>query len=116
MKSINYAKKNSKISGIGKNINFSRMDIEWLDTKFKKHSIDKMASKMPSSNILDLGKLYNEFFYQAEYILKDKGKMALLGKKELIEKFALKYKFKITENRVIINGKESNELFVLSKQ
>ena len=30
---IDAAKKNSKIAGINKNINFSRTEIEWLDTK-----------------------------------------------------------------------------------
>ena len=115
MKHINYAKKNSKIAGVGKKINFSRMDMEWLDTKFKKDSIDRIASKLPSSGILDLDKVYNEFFYQAEYIVKDKGKISLIGKAELIEKFSDKYKFKIEQKRTIFSGKEANNVFVLSK-
>src|SRR3989338_2690303 len=45
MKSINYAKKNSKIAGVYKKISFSRMDMEWLDTKFKKGKIDRIVTK-----------------------------------------------------------------------
>ena len=64
---------------------------------------------------LKLDKIYNEFFYQAEYIIKDNGKMALTGKKELIEKFAIKYKFKVIESRIAFSGKEPYNVFVLAK-
>jgi len=73
MKYLNYAKKNSKIAGIGKKIIFSRMDIEWLDTKFKKNSIDKIVTRFPPSHKKNLDKIYSEFFYQAEFILKNNG-------------------------------------------
>ena len=41
MKFVVFARKNAKIAGIDKQINFSRVDIEWLDLKFKKNSVDK---------------------------------------------------------------------------
>ena len=113
MNNINYAKKNSKLAGVDKKISFSRMDAEWLDTKFEKGKIDKIVTKMPNSNGNDL---YNEFFYQAEFILNDKGKIVLIGNKELIEKYAFKYKFEISEQREIFNGKMKYGVFILTKQ
>jgi putative N6-adenine-specific DNA methylase len=115
MNYLNYAKKNSKIAGIGKKINFSRMDIEWLDTKFEKGKIDKIVTKLPSSKQKDIGNIYNEFFYQAEFILNKKGKMVLIGNKELIKKYSSKYKFKISDERKVCSGKKEYGVFVLAK-
>ena len=114
MKYINYAKKNSKIAGIAKKINFSRMNLEWLDTKFDKGKIGRIVAKMPAS-AEDIEKLYNEFFYQAEFILDDGGKIVVIGKKDLTGKYSSKYKFKITEERSIFSGKEQYDVFVLMK-
>ena len=115
MKYLNYAKKNSKIAGVGKKINFSRMDMEWLDTKFDKNKIDKIVTKFPLlQNKID--ELYNEFFYQAEFILNNKGKVILIGDKTQIKKFSSKYNFKITGVRSVFSGKKEYEIFVLSKQ
>ena len=115
MKYLNYAKKNSKIAGIDKKINFSRMDMEWLDTKFDKQSIDKIVAKMPNLQEKQGNNVYNEFFYQAEFILSKKGKMALIGDRELIRKYSHKYKFKIAEKRNVFSGKMKYEVFVLTK-
>ena len=113
MKNINYAKKNSKIAGVDKKISFSRMDAEWLDTKFEKGEVDKIITKMPNSN--ENG-LYNEFFYQAEFILNGKGKIVLIGNNELIEKYSSKYKFEISGQREIFSGKMKYGVFTLTKQ
>ncbi len=112
MKSINYAKKNSKIAGVDKKVRFSRMDAEWLDTKFEKGKIDQIITKMPANN----GSLYNEFFYQAEFILNDKGKIVLIGNKELTEKYSSKHKFEISGKKEIFSGQMEYGIFILNKQ
>jgi len=112
MKYINFAKKNSKIAGIGKKIKFSRKDTEWLDTKFDKEKIDKIVTKMPT---YDENELYNEFFYQAEFILNKKGKIVLIGKKDLVKKYSSKYKFKIFDERDVFSGKMRYDVFILNK-
>jgi len=114
MKYINYAKKNSKIAGITKKITFSRMDLGWLDTKFDKGEINKIVVKMPYGQE-DMGAIYNEFFYQAEFILNTKGKIALIGKKDLVEKHSSKYNFKVISERNISSGKEQYNIFALAK-
>jgi len=115
MKHINYAKKNSKIAGIEKKINFSRMDIGWLDTKFDEGKIDKIVTKMPNLQEKQSDNMYNEFFYQAEFILNNKGKIVLIGNKDLIKKYSQKYKFKISDKRKVFSGKHEYEVFVLTK-
>lgn len=115
MQYLNYAKKNSKIASIGKKIRFSRINIEWLDTKFEKGKVDKIVTKLPSLRTKEIEKLYNEFFYQTEFILNKKGKMALIGNRDLVEKYSLKYKFKIYDKLKVFSGKKEYEIFVLNK-
>ncbi len=115
MQYLNYAKKNSKIAGIGKKIRFSRMGIEWLDTKFEKGKVDKIVTKLPSPHTKEIEKLYNEFFYQTEFILNKKGKMVLIGNRDLVKKYSLKHKFKISDELKIFSGKKEYEIFVLNK-
>lgn len=90
---------NSKIAGINKNIKFARYDIEWLDTKFKKNTIDKIITfpQYPTNNfpVKEVEKIYKELFYQAEFILKPKATITILTPiPELIEKYASLNKFK----------------------
>ena len=116
MKYVQFAKKNSKIAGVDKKIAFSRMDIEWLDTKFKKNSVDKISSKLPESQRKDIDKSYREFFYQAEFILSENGKMAVIGNKALVEKYASEFSFSILESREVFSGSKKYDVFVLSKK
>ena len=113
MKNISFAKKNAKIAGMDKCITYSRMELEWLDTKFEKGKVTRIATKMPSSP--DPEKLYNEFFYQSEFILDDKGRIALIGKSDLVKKYSNKHKFNIVNERDAYSGKEKYEVFVLEK-
>ena len=116
MKFVQYAKKNAKIAGIDKQINFSRVDVEWLDIKFKKNSVDKIVTDVPAlSKYSDRGaveKSYKELFYQADYVLKKEGIVVILVHDlSQIRKFYEEYNFKIVEQRSIYSGKQ--ELFVV---
>lgn len=115
MKYLNFAKKNSKIAGIGKKINFSRMDIEWLDTKFEKSQVNKIIANIPLFETKENEKLYNEFFYQAEFILNKKGKIVLIGNKDMVKKYSAKHKFRISDERSVFSGKKEYKILVLSK-
>ncbi|MBI2650959.1 hypothetical protein HYX01_00625 [Candidatus Woesearchaeota archaeon] len=115
MKYLQYAKKNCKIAGIDKKINFSRMDIEWLDTKFENGKIDKIATAFPLFDKKDADKIYREFFYQSDFILAKNGVIAISGNKEMIEKHASKYKFMIAAQRKILSGKREHEIFILCR-
>lgn len=117
---ISSTKKNAKIAGVEKKINFSRKQPEWLDTKFKEHEIGMIVSFPPQKGRhlpeKAAGKIYNELFYQADYILKKEGVVVLLLKDaEIAGKEAAKYKFRIKETRKIMQGKEEFTAVVFSK-
>jgi len=117
---VDATKKNAKIAGVDKLINFSRMEIEWLDTKMDKNSIDKIVTNPPAiskhTNLKDIEKLYNEFFYQAEFVLKKKGKMAVIAKSpEELKKAAEKHKFKVADEKQIWLGKQESKALVFTK-
>ena len=116
MKHVQFAKKNSKIAGVDKKLTFSRMDLEWLDTKFKKHSINKIVTRLPESRKKDLNKVYKEFFYQAEFILSENGKMVVMGSKELVEKYSSEFSFLISDSREVFSGSKKYDVFVLSRK
>ena len=114
------SKKNAQIAGIEKNIRFSRIDIELLDTKIKEKSIDKIITNPPdltnNTNPKQLEKLYNEFFCNAGFILKNKGTITLITKTfELIKKAAEKYKFKLMKERDLIIGDDNYKVVVFEK-
>jgi len=111
-RAVQSAQKNAKIAGVHKSINFSRQDIQWLDTKFKKKTVDCIVT-MPleltkNSDSKKIEKHYNELFHQAEFILKPKGNLtAVLRKgKEKLTEAAEKNGMKLSEELTIMQGKE----------
>jgi len=70
---------------------------------------------LPSIKDKNIDNIYNEFFYQAEFILNKKGKIVLIGKKDLVKKYSSKYKFKIFDERNVFSGKMKYDVFVLNK-
>lgn len=117
---ITSAKKNAKIAGIDKEIKLSRCEIGWLDTKFKKNSVNKIITYPPqeSKNIIQkiTEKIYNEFFYQADFVLKKQGKIVLITKSlDLLKKYAEKYKFKLLNEREVYSGKQVFKVVVFCR-
>lgn len=118
MNDVRASEKNSKIAGVEKQINFTRQDIEWLDVKFKKESVDKVVSIIPcpSSNMAEsqLKRVYDDFFYNMKLVLNKKGRIVVLGKdlscfKKLAKNVKLKKELKF------MNGKEEIEIAVFEK-
>ncbi len=118
---IQAAKKNAKIAGVIKKINFSRLELEWLDTKYKRGGIDKIITFVPSiskhKDPKKIEKIYRELFHQAEFILKKKGKIVLVCKQgsELLKKQAQEFRFELHEERIVMQGKESLKISVFVK-
>jgi 23S rRNA G2445 N2-methylase RlmL len=110
-KNIDAAKKNAKIASLNKTINFSRLEINWLDTKFDRESVDCIVTCPPNitrySNRNEIIKLYKELFHQAEFILKKSGKIVLCTRSpEEIKEEAEEKSFKLEEEREVWQGKE----------
>jgi len=117
---VNNAKKNAKIAGINKIINFSKNSIDWLETKFEEGSIKAIITHPPelskNINVKDILKVYDELFYQAEYVLSSKGKVVLISRKiEELVKAASKHKFEVIEQREVYSGKQLMYILVLRK-
>lgn len=116
-KYVDYCKKNAKIAGVDKEIDFSRTELEWLDIKFKKEEIDKIATVPPTSKNANLDKIYNEFFYQAEYILKKDGRIAVVSTMpDFLIKHAQKHNFEVEKQRDIWSGEQKLNIIILKKK
>jgi 23S rRNA G2445 N2-methylase RlmL len=119
--SVNNSKKNAKIAGINKLVSFSRLEAEWLDTKFKEETVDKIVTQPPDiskhTNPKEIEKVYEEFFHQAEFILKKEGLIVLISrKKDKLNEISLKHKFKIKEEREVSSGKDVLNVLVFCKK
>jgi 23S rRNA G2445 N2-methylase RlmL len=117
---LNNAKKNSKIAGINKLISLSRLESEWIDTKFEKCSVDKIVTQPPqiSSHVnpKDVEKRYDELFYHAEFVLRENGLVVVISRKtDELKKFAEKYKFKVKEEKEVYSGKGVLKVVVFGK-
>jgi hypothetical protein len=60
-----------------------------------------------TADLKKLAKLYKEFFYEAEYILKKEGTVTLLARDySMLKEAAEKHKFNINKVHVLNQGKE----------
>ena len=112
------AKKNAKIAGVLDAIECSKVDVDWLDSKFEKNDIDIIITNPPKeskrlNNLSKILKIYDELFYQARFVLKTNGIMALLVfKPEQIIKLAEKHKLKVIDSILIHNHKQEYFLVI----
>ncbi|MBD3310055.1 methyltransferase, partial [Candidatus Woesearchaeota archaeon] len=114
---VSHSKKNAKIAGVEKFLQFSRLDVEWLDTKFREKEVDIICSypPQPSRRISDsdLMKIYNELFYQAKFVLDKKGTICLIAKeKGKLEKAAQKHGFRLDDEEVWMQGKQPMKVLI----
>ncbi len=119
LRNLEASKKNAKLAGIDKLINFSKIDIEWLDTKKDEKSIDVVASRIacPSKHTreADIRKLYKELFYQLEFVVKKKAKLALLTENTSLLKETITKDFKIIKEDEFWAGEQRYMLIILEK-
>ncbi len=116
-KFVDYSKKNAKIAGVDKRINFSRTELEWLDIKFKKESVDRVITSLPVSSGIKLDKVYNEFFYQCEYILKEDGAIAIISRlPDLTKEHASRHNFSAAKEMDVWSGEQVLKLILFKKK
>lgn len=117
---LSSAKKNAKVAGINKMISFSRQNLDWLELKFGKEKVDIIVSRMisPSKTITEnkAKQIYKELFYQAEYILKNSGKVILISRENnILKQEAEEHKFKLSHERKIWQGKDELKVSLFEK-
>ncbi len=121
LQEMNSGKSNAKVAGILDIINFSKISLDWLDTKFEKHDVDKIATFLPSESkhtaSKRVSKMYKEFLYQTEYVLKETGKMGILIQKPELFIELLNHKtFKLeSSSKIVIGELELNYLIITRK-
>ncbi|MDD5086821.1 MAG: THUMP domain-containing protein [Candidatus Nanoarchaeia archaeon] len=112
------AKKNAKIASVNKMIEFSKIDVDWLDTKYEKQNIDLIATKpiFLKYELDKTKKLYDGFFYGAKYILKDKGKIAIISRgDDLIFELSKKHGFNICHERIVFQGDQQLKITIFQR-
>ena len=116
LSNVKSIQKNSKIAGIDKKIKVSKIEIDFLDIKFKEDTIDGIISVLPKkSRDLGLGKLkkiIDKFFYQAKFILKKDSNIILLSEDHELVEISKNYDFKIIKQIKLKNNRRS--IYVLS--
>ncbi len=115
--SVQATRKNAKIAGVVKAIDFSRTPVDWLDLKFEKNSIDciatqpiEMTKTFPPEKFKKQAAL---FFERAKAILKKNGKICLVLRQGAEEYKALAKGFSVEHERTIMQGKEEWKILVL---
>jgi len=120
LRNINAAKKNAKIAGVEKYLNFRRIDIDWMDIKHDELTFDRIITFIPGSskhkNPTVLKKDFDQLFYQSEYILKKNGTLSLLClSKDLLIESADKY-FELKEIKDVYSGTQLMYLLSFKKK
>jgi len=111
---------NAKIAGVEKWVKCSKAELEWLDTHFKKASVDHIVTHPPEpsqhQNEKIIAKLYKEFFYQADFVLKKTGKITvLIGNTSLFLEIAKERNFALEKEAEVWSGKRKYKLVQLEK-
>ncbi len=117
---VRAAEKNAKVVGLNKMLTFSRLEVEWMDTKFDKGSVDCIATNPPRPSVhftrASLEKSFQEFFYTADFILKPEGKIVVLGKNyPKLLALAQRYNFVLKANFEVFQGKEKFNILIFHK-
>lgn len=120
--SVQATRKNAKIAGIVKDIEFSRTDPDWLDIKFGEQSTDFVITQPPEPSIRQpaqkLQKTINSLFERTKTILKKDGKTAIILRQGINDYIttAQKHDFRIIEQRTIMQGKEEWAAIIFSQK
>ncbi len=118
--SIQATRKNAKIGGVLKAIDFSRTSVDWLDLKFEKNSVDcivtqpvEMTMTFPPEKFKKQASL---FFERAKAILKKNGKICLVLRQGAEEYKQAAKGFIAEHERTIRQGKEEWKILVFGAQ
>ncbi len=109
LNNLKYGKNNAEIAGMSEVINFSKVGVEWLDTEFNEGEVDVIVTQPPqntkSKDEDDIEEVYDELFYQADYVLSEDGCIvALMIHTDLFVEAADKHGFSVEEWHEIRTG------------
>ncbi len=117
---VSAARKNAKIAGVAKLIQFSRTELEWIDVKFGKNMLDRITTLpvQEAKNAPQAERTHKQLIEQAGIVLKKTGKLTLIMKRnaEEIKKKAEEQGFATEQEKTIMQGEETLKTFVFSKE
>ncbi|MFH0870005.1 MAG: THUMP domain-containing protein [archaeon] len=120
LRNIEASKKNAKLAGVDKLIMFSKMDLDWLDTKLDEKSVDVVISRIPcpSKHLAEgaVKKTYKELFYQAEFFMKKKGRLCLLAENTDLLKGMIDDRFELVSEEDLWAGKQIYHFVTIMKK
>ncbi len=118
---VQASRKNSQLAGVVKNIAFSRKEVEWLDLKFGKNTVDCVVTYpfQLSQHKSESGfrRLCKDFFSQCAFILNVKGHVVIIMRQghDIVKKEAIQAGFLCTHERSIWQGQEELPVLVFVK-
>ncbi len=98
--------KNAKIGGVGDSIEWCRVDLEWIDIKFKKGEIDLIVTMPPLPRqylLKNVMKEYDTFWKQAKYLVSKSGTVTVIDN-PLFREAATKAGWKMEKEVTIKKG------------
>ena len=108
MMNIRASKKNAQIAKVSVGVN--KFSLDELDVKFSDGELDRLIFQITKK---DEDKL-NEIYYQADYVLRQKGVLLLLGRENW--DLSISDKFKLVSSEVIKKGTSGYKIWVLGKK
>ncbi|MBN1275113.1 hypothetical protein JXA12_02375 [Candidatus Woesearchaeota archaeon] len=110
LRNVSAAKKNAKIAGVDKYVQFSKLDVEWLDTKLEAKSVKRIVTQpVEASKHVQEQKavqLHKHLFYQADFVLSEDGTLTFLCQRpDDLERAAQLYGFSVREKERVFTGK-----------
>ncbi|MGM5480069.1 MAG: THUMP domain-containing protein [Nanobdellota archaeon] len=118
---MNQARKHAKLARVKEHTTISKVDVDWIDMKFDKDSIDLIITNPPQvskklHNEKEIAKIYDEFCYQIHHLLKPEGQSGVLLKHtSLFEDSCTRHDLQIIKKQPILNGDETLNLLLLKK-
>jgi len=120
LKYVKSSQKNAKIAGINKEINFSKIAVDWLDIKFKDTAVDKIVGLFPSYSVRraqkDIDKTYAELFNRAAIILNSEGKICAALRNKIPEEVYKREGFCLVKEKEMFSGEQKYHIFIFEKQ
>lgn len=110
MMNIKAAKKNAKIAGVSELIELSKFDLDEMDVKFKEGEVDRLIFQITKK---DEDKL-NEIYYQANYVLRKKGTLLIIGRSSW--EISVSDRFKLLSEEEIKRGESAYKVWVMEKR
>jgi 23S rRNA (guanine2445-N2)-methyltransferase / 23S rRNA (guanine2069-N7)-methyltransferase len=119
LRNVEASKKNAKLAGVDKLISFSRIDVDWVDTKFDKNAVDLVVSRIPCPSKhtpeQKAKKIYKEMLYQLEFVMKKGGKLAFLTENTTLFKEMLTQDFKLISEDELWAGEQRYQFVMVEK-